>query len=567
MPLLNEVLDQLEAETVDRFEIFSRLLIVSDPDHLFELEAEKSAFFVDYNYELGTSRFSVGDFYFNELTRKGNLSDILIYLNKRRLTSANPVMKFTYSILLWELKAGLPDRTIIPVVVQDIVEAALQIASLVDRGVIMHDIMFYLNYALVVASKSKQTELNKRLKDSIMCYCGRVDLLDKQGIWYPVYLHLLNNIRQMGLSDQEIVSILDFVSELLKLEKYPNEIIRIGESLCNYYNKNQDVESIRMVLDKVYTRLQEYGSSGIGMAVLYLGFQKIVNNYGYPELSLKITKKMESNGKTLVSEMHTRNMELPQHLKDQMENWKIETKQRITDLLAKYDFNEVFSLIVVNQIPRKEAIIQTREANSTIFERIPGVVAQINLNSEGNPVTTNAELDDEESLLIKWLVEKKFHAESFFFRFWFRELFAQYNESQDRISQLVSTSIYLKDRHKVIISKGIKYYFDKDYITAIHLFIPQIEDILRTIVEIRGGIILKPNKLGGYDKKNLDELLRCEDIKTILDDSFLLYMKAVLSHRRGYNLRNEVCHGLMENFNDTISLRLLHIISYLSLIE
>lgn len=567
MPLLNEVLLQLENETIDRFEIYTRLLLINDPGHLFELEAEKAAFFVEFNYDIGTSSFSMGDFYFNELTSKEKLCEILLYWNKRRLDSKNPLMRFTYSILLWELKAHLHDKTILPIVVQDIAEAALQIASLINSGVIMHYIMFYLNYASIVASKAKQTELNNRLKDSIMSFCGRVDLLDKQGIWYPVYQYLLNNKTVIGLSDLETDLILDFINEILKLEKYPNEIIRIGELLCNYYRKSQDVGSIRMVLDNVFNRLQEYGSTGLGMAVLYQGFLKVVNNYGYPELSLKITQKMESNGKRILGEMHTRNMELPQNLQNQMENWKKDTKQRITDFLAKYDFDEVLSFIVVTQIPLKEAIIRNKEANSTIFERIPGVVAQVNVNSEGLPVTTNAEIEDEESLLIKWLVERMFHTESFFFRFWFRELFAQCDESQDRISKLVSSSDNLKDRHKVIIIMGVEHYFDKDYTTAIHLFIPQIEDVVRTIIKARGGIILKPNKYGGYDKKNLDDLLRSDELRTILDDSFLLYLKAVLSHRHGYNLRNEVCHGLMDNFNDTISLRLLHIVCYLSMIE
>lgn len=565
--VLNEVLNQLEKESIDRFDIYTRLLLVNDTEQLFELEAEKSAFFTEYDFELGTSKFTIGDFYFNELTTKDELSEILLYWNKRRLDSNNPLMKFTYSILLWELKAHLHDKTIIPDVVKDITDTSLLIASSVGRDYPMYEVMFHLNYALIVASQANLLELSHKLKDCVMSFCGRMDLLDNQGIWYPVYQYLLINKKHIGLTDQETDLILAFINEMLNKEKYPPEIIRIGELLCNYYRKSQDVGSIRMVLDKVFNRLQEYGSSGIGMAVLYLGFLQVVNNYGYPDLSLKITQKMESNGKRILSEMHTRSMELPQDLQDQMENWKKDTKQRITDLLAKYDFDEVLSSLVVSQIPLKEAIVTDRETNATIFERIPSVVAQINVNSEGLPVTSNTELEDEESLLIKWLVERMFPTESFFFRFWFCELFAQCDESQDRISKLVSSSDNLKDRHKVIINKGIHFYFDKDYTAAIHLFIPQIEDVVRTIIEARGGIILKPNKYGGYDKKNLDELLRSDEIRTILDDSFLLYLKAILSHRHGYNLRNEVCHGLMDNFIDIISLRLLHIVCYLSMIE
>jgi hypothetical protein len=567
MPLLSEILSHLETDQNDRFHIFSQLLTVDDPDHQFELEAEKSAFFVDYNYDLGTGDFSIGDFYFNELTNKEKLGDILVYWNKRRLECTNAMMKFIYSVLLWEFKTYLPDKAIIPSVVQDITDTSIQIAALVNSDMIMHYIMFYLNYALVITLKAKQLELSTKLKDCIMSFCGRVDLLENQGIWYPVFLYLLSNIVVLILSEQEIKSILEFINELLKLEKFPNEIIRIGEYLCNYYAKSKNITAIRAVLDRVYERLQGYGSSALGMAVLYLGFQKIVSNYGYPDLSLKITQKMESNGKKILGEMNSHVIEFPQEFQDEIENWKTITKQRITDLLSKYDFDAVFSLIVVAQIPLKEAIIKDKQTNSSILERIPGIVAQVNVNSEGLPITTNADLEDEESMLINWLVDRMFKTEDFFFRFWFRELFSQYDEAQVRISKLISSSTYLRDKHKDIINEGLQHYFAKDYIATIHTLIPQIEDILRTIVEIKGGIVNKPNKIGGYDKKNLDELLRSEEIKTILDDSFLLYIKAVLSHRRGLNLRNEVCHGLLDSFNDLLSLRLLHIIAYLALLE
>ena len=63
MPLLNEVLLQLENETIDRFEIYTRLLLINDPGHLFELQAEKAAFFVEFNYDIGTSRTWTFDFW------------------------------------------------------------------------------------------------------------------------------------------------------------------------------------------------------------------------------------------------------------------------------------------------------------------------------------------------------------------------------------------------------------------------------------------------------------------------------------------------------------------------
>lgn len=74
------------------------------------------------------------------------------------------------------------------------------------------------------------------------------------------------------------------------------------------------------------------------------------------------------------------------------------------------------------------------------------------------------------------------------------------------------------------------------------------------------------NRYGGSDNILLDDILRKDEITQVMDDSTILYLKVVLSHRYGYNARNLVSHGLCDNFPNWLALRLLHIVLILTLI-
>jgi len=89
-----------------------------------------------------------------------------------------------------------------------------------------------------------------------------------------------------------------------------------------------------------------------------------------------------------------------------------------------------------------------------------------------------------------------------------------------------------------------------------------------------GGIILRPNDLGGYDRLSLNKLL--EDQGDILKGVFSkighdipFYFRLVLTEKLGMNLRNNFAHGLEKStfFSREASDRLFHILLYLSLVK
>ena len=102
-----------------------------------------------------------------------------------------------------------------------------------------------------------------------------------------------------------------------------------------------------------------------------------------------------------------------------------------------------------------------------------------------------------------------------------------------------------------------------------HILIPQIEAIIRNLSEKIGIPILKPAPTGGFFYRTLDKLLGEEGIKKILSEDMCLYFRVLLTDPRGWNLRNEMCHGISgpERFNQISADRIFHALLCLALVK
>ena len=61
---------------------------------------------------------------------------------------------------------------------------------------------------------------------------------------------------------------------------------------------------------------------------------------------------------------------------------------------------------------------------------------------------------------------------------------------------------------------------------------------------LTGGSILKRRHEGGFYFISLDEMLRNNHLVKSLGDDIAFYLRVVLTDQRGWNLRNNICHGL-----------------------
>ncbi|MDY6894760.1 MAG: DUF4209 domain-containing protein [Thermotogota bacterium] len=108
---------------------------------------------------------------------------------------------------------------------------------------------------------------------------------------------------------------------------------------------------------------------------------------------------------------------------------------------------------------------------------------------------------------------------------------------------LSHSDIFEKENLEIILV-GIDRYFEKDYVSAIHVLIPQIEAVLRRILLKVGLSTTKSKNEDIIHEKTLYTVLN--DLKSKLNGNFWYYLKTFLVDQRGENLRNDVAHGLLE---------------------
>ena len=123
-----------------------------------------------------------------------------------------------------------------------------------------------------------------------------------------------------------------------------------------------------------------------------------------------------------------------------------------------------------------------------------------------------------------------------------------------------SINKYCRNYTSYLISKGIERYYNKDYISCIHILIPQVETILRYICKIN-NIKNHKKEHNSYDNKyikietfkTLKDLIQILDGKNILYDFIIDFIKIYLldyGEKGGMNYRNNIAHGIPDNMMD-----------------
>jgi hypothetical protein len=139
----------------------------------------------------------------------------------------------------------------------------------------------------------------------------------------------------------------------------------------------------------------------------------------------------------------------------------------------------------------------------------------------------------------------------------------------EKIASFLFVSPVYDATRRATILEALEAYFSADLVKFVHLAVPQIEQALRTLLGLLGQPIFKPTRQGAMDVKNLNNLLREEAIKACLDESIHLYLLTFLADRRGVNLRNDLCHGLLpvDRISPLLANQVLHVLMTLALVR
>lgn len=105
----------------------------------------------------------------------------------------------------------------------------------------------------------------------------------------------------------------------------------------------------------------------------------------------------------------------------------------------------------------------------------------------------------------------------------------------------------IEEDNREFIRIGIERYFAGDFVSALHILVPQFEDVLRTVFEKVGEPPIKRRKgQAGWEMETFGAFLKRPLVESVLAREIREYIRLVMTEPTGWNLRNRIAHGLIE---------------------
>ena len=130
-----------------------------------------------------------------------------------------------------------------------------------------------------------------------------------------------------------------------------------------------------------------------------------------------------------------------------------------------------------------------------------------------------------------------------------RYLLTEHNPSVREILGITANNPFVPPGREAIFAQGLLAGLQGDYLTSLHLLIPQIENSIRYHLNKNGIITSGLNSDGIQEEFDLNKLLDMPETSKIFHEDLLFGLKGTLTSRYGRNFRNLLAHGLLDYNN------------------
>jgi hypothetical protein len=112
--------------------------------------------------------------------------------------------------------------------------------------------------------------------------------------------------------------------------------------------------------------------------------------------------------------------------------------------------------------------------------------------------------------------------------------------------QLSAQSPIVPEGRALLFGKALFRGYDGDFASALHLLVPQIEHMVRTLLKLMNVKTTNLDRNGIENENGLSTLIDLPETKDILGEDLVFKFKALFCSSLGANLRNELAHGLID---------------------
>lgn len=487
--------------------------------------------------------------------------EILSYWGKRAKESKHPILRQRYSNLVWDFSEKInrrkPHYSIAKIFVDSIIEIA-------EKDLYKHDVYVIekLKRALSLALTINDKERIDRLKNNIISYEEKIAEDDKPGLWGFSYELFLKSKKIQITQEEEQKIIKDLEDRFERLLKGNNHWAtkKAAMLLADYYKNKESSKAKNILLEygDMVQRVAKQASPLAGVTWLKELYH-IYLQYGLKGEANKLLIKIRGISKNIPSEM--KRLEVSEEIP------KNEIEKFINSLIDG-DFKTACQRIAIYYVPKKDEVTKQLKDLSQKAP-ISFLFTRKIIDEEGREIVAVGSLEEDIDGHIGLQISQNMQFGSFFLRETINKFIKKFNiNTEDIVNYLYECPIF-DERRKKLFEIGIEAYLNSQFEIALHILIPQIEALVRNLAETIGLSVLKSSRSGGFNYRTLDELLRDEYIIKVFGEYLCLYLRVLFTDPRGWNLRNNVCHGisLIETFSQATADRVFHALLCLALVK
>lgn len=499
---------------------------------------------------------------------------ILEYWTKRAKESKNPILSSRYADLVVDFSKKVTNKNAHIDLFHIVIDSNIAICekSLVNP----HDCKTKIKRALDLAIKINNQNKITKVKEVIINLEKSVATDDDpELLGFSFKCFILDFGKKIILNEKEKAGLIkDLEDRLKRVEKDTRLTENVVSLLAEYYANEKDEKNLMRVLEvleKTFKADKCINSDALSITYTY---KKIIDIYKKYASRFAEAKKAINR---LSQEIGQLDLDWNNSLKETSVTTEIKQKNINTILKSIFCEKEesgletIMAKIAINFLPIKEVMEKQLKDDSRKYP-IQFLFSTQIISDDGIPIAELSTLEKDYDNHFKSYAKLYIQFSSFYLTPIMEELKKRF--SKQKIIDYFEKSVVFKNENKKYLKEAISAYWDNDYLVASHFFSPLIESTIRELVQNCGGIVSKPNNLGGYDRITLGQLLK--ELDKIIEKNFAgmyqniaFYFRLVLIEKLGMNLRNDFTHGFDKKkfFTSDVSDRLFHVMICLSLIK
>lgn len=486
--------------------------------------------------------------------------DIIDYWEKRACNSQHPTVVARYMGLVWDFSQRVKNAKPNYAVGERYVTSLLDIVNEDLSKEPIYSII-KVKRALSVALSLNKDELVSDVKNTIIALEEKVGEDEKPGLWGFTYDLLYSGKRNL-LTDQELNEVVAILENRMANLQISNSWAckAAVNRLADYYHKKGEPEEVKRVLFVLGNSYLSYAekSSSIQAAGYIEELYHVFSHYRlHTEAKDLLIKLRETQKKTTKDfKKVTASVDIP--------NEQIE---QFVEKVLSGKVEEIFIRILYAHVPSlkdtEEDLLKVAKEHPIKYLMKTGIV-----DGKGRTIAQVGSIDEdfEGHKALHFSNSIKFNGIGL--HFVLRGAIKRNLFTTSSLMEFLSQSCVIADNRLSVIEKGINDFLNKNYVTSIHLLIPQFEEAIRNLIEINGGNIFAYRN-GAFQLKTFDHLLSDTIVKDVLGEDMSYYYRILFTDSRGWNLRNNIAHGMIdpESLDEQTNEWIIHALLVLGMIQ